>query len=156
MLNLHLCINQNLKNIKYSSRNQFFINFESGSTTINWVVRCLVWALETVFGQKRRFSRWIRSSVKPFFFQNFLWNVDYPWWRKFCIFFVHITVTYKRISMVYVIKVRSISFSDASMNLNSIAWKHSYYIIPIDLPFIVIIKHFVLLYTNLVTLKMTP
>eukprot|EP00493_Phyllostaurus_siculus_P024359 UN24699 len=42
MLNLHLCINQNLKNIKYSSRNRLFINFESGSTTINWVVRCLV------------------------------------------------------------------------------------------------------------------
>ena len=68
MLNLHLCINQNLKNIKYSSRNWLFINFESGLPIINWVVRWLVWALGTPFGQKLLFSRWIRLSVKKWVF----------------------------------------------------------------------------------------
>ena len=64
MLNLHLCINQNLKNIKYSSRNWLFINFESGLPIINWVVRWLVLALGTPFGQKLLFLRWIRLGVK--------------------------------------------------------------------------------------------
>ena len=72
--------------------------------------------------------------------------------EKFCHFY-HTTVSQKRISMVYVFKVRSISFSDTSMDINSVAWKHLYYIIPIDLPLILIIRHFVSWYTNLIILK---
>ena len=64
MLNLHLCINQNLKNIKYSSRNWLFINFESGLPIINWVVRWLVLTLPTPFGRKPLFLRWNRLGVK--------------------------------------------------------------------------------------------
>ena len=62
MLNLHLCINQNLKNIKYSSRNWLFINFESGLPIIDWVVRWLVWALGTPFGYSHAGLDWVLNS----------------------------------------------------------------------------------------------
>ena len=62
--NFHLYINQKVKNIKYTCRNQFFINFECESPLMIFGFRGLVLAEKSISYWKYPFPRWNKSPVK--------------------------------------------------------------------------------------------